>query len=67
MEKYKKAIDDDEIKDIFGRTSTAISLAAMLAALRDYKGSAHYCEFALDSPEERIKNNAIRLRDKVKK
>ena len=67
VEKYKKAIDDDEIKDIFGKTSTALSLAAILAALGDYKGTAHYCEFAVDSPEERIKNNAIRLMDKVKK
>ena len=67
VEKYKKAIDGDEIKDIFGKTSTALSLAAMLASLGDYKGTAHYCELAIDSPEERIKSNAIRLKDKVKK
>lgn len=63
--KYKTAIDENQITDLFGKTSTAMSLAALLTALGDYKEVAHYCEIAMESSDERIKNNATRLREKM--
>ncbi|MBQ4068179.1 MAG: DUF2225 domain-containing protein [Lachnospiraceae bacterium] len=62
VEKYKVAVDENEFHDIESKTATALSLANIMAYCGERKEVKHYITIATDSPNEKIKNRAVRIK-----
>ena len=59
--KLKSAIDGNEFFDAESKTTTALSLAAMMNSAGDYKEIKHYLMIAAESTNERIQNRAKQI------
>ena len=64
IEKYKKALDENQFQDERSRTAIAMTLSALLINCKEGKESLKYLEIAAQSPDERVKNNATKLKEK---
>ncbi len=67
IEKYKAALKEEQIKDAVGIASTAISLCGMLAFLGQYEEISKYIDIAAECEDERIKNNALKVKERLNK
>ena len=65
IEKYRKALDENQFLDEPSRSATAMTLTALMVNSKDGKGSLKYANIAAEASDERIRNNAIRLKTKV--
>jgi CRP-like cAMP-binding protein len=61
MEKLKIAIDGNEFHDAESKTTTALSLAAMMINNGERKEIKHYITIAAESPNERIRGRALQI------
>lgn len=61
MEKLKIAIDGNEFHDAESKTTTALSLAAMMINNGEGKEIKHYITIAAESPNERIRGRALQI------
>lgn len=61
MEKLKIAIDGNEFHDVESKTTTALSLAAMMINNGECKEIKHYITIAAESPNERIRGRALQI------
>ena len=64
-EKYKVAVDENEFFDVAGRTATAMSLANLLSFVGSRKEIHHYITIATDSPDERIRTRAVKIKQRL--
>lgn len=67
MEKYKKAIDENQVLDEIGRSSIAMSLSVYMANAKETTGILKYINIAAESSDSRIKSNALQLKEKYEK
>lgn len=67
MEKFKLAIEGNEFFDATSKSSTALSLASLYAYLGSTVPIPQYIEIAVDSPDERIKENALKVKERYEK
>lgn len=65
IEKFEKALEKNEIFDDISRGSIALSLASMLAEYGETKAAHDYIDIAVECPDKRIKENAIKLHQKI--
>lgn len=64
IEKYKKALEENQFRDEQGRAAAAMTLSALLINCKEGKESIKYLDMAVQSSDERIKNNALKLKEK---
>jgi len=67
VEKYKAAIEENQFADAISKTSTALSLAAILIYLKDYDEALTYVNMAVESSDEKIKNKAEQVQVHIQK
>ncbi|MBQ4068177.1 MAG: DUF2225 domain-containing protein [Lachnospiraceae bacterium] len=67
IDKYKKAIDQDEIYDASSRAAIALSLTNMMYVCGEYKDIMRYISIATESPNEKVKNMALRVKEHLEK
>ncbi|MBE5926408.1 MAG: DUF2225 domain-containing protein [Lachnospiraceae bacterium] len=67
IEKYKKAIDNNEFFDKDSKAAIALSLANLMAYTGEQRGIMHYVTFATDTSNEKIKNIALRIKERFEK
>ena len=65
IEKFEKAMKQNEIFDDVSRGSTALSLGSMFAECGDVKSAKYYLEIAVECPDKRIRDNAIQLQEQI--
>ena len=65
VEKYKVAVDENEFFDAYGRTATAMSLANLLNFIGVHKEVPHYINIAIESPDEKIKVRALKVKERL--
>ena len=65
IEKFEKALEKNEIFDDISRGSIALSLASMLLECGEDKSAKEYMDIAVECPDKRIKENAIKLHQKI--
>lgn len=65
IEKFKVAIDEDEIHDTTSKTATALSLANIMAYCGELKEIKRYITIATESPDEKIRNRALQVNAKL--
>ena len=65
--KFKVAIDENEFYDNESKTTTALSLANLMASCGDTKEIKHYINIATESPNEKIKNRAVQIKARLEK
>ena len=65
--KYRVALDENQIQDAAGKTSTAMSLTCMSVYCKELRGILKYVNIATESPDERIRNNAVKLKAKLER
>lgn len=58
VEKYRLALDEEQIKDTLGKCTTALSLASMLIYCGDYAECQRFVDIALECPDERVRGKA---------
>lgn len=67
VEKYKVAIDENQFSDATSKSTTALSLAALMAYCQETKGILKYLDIAAECPDERIKNRALQIKTRLEK
>ena len=67
MEKYKKALEENQILDETGRSSIAMSLAVYMANAKETNDILKYINIATEASDSRIRDNALRLKEKYEK
>ena len=67
IDKYKKAIDQDEIYDTASRAAIALSLANMMYSCGEEKEIMNYISIAIESPNEKIQDMALRVKARLEK
>ena len=65
IEKLKIAVDENEFKDNESKTTTALSLANLMATCGYTKDVLHYITIATESLNDRIKNRALQVKAKL--
>ncbi|MBQ8730392.1 MAG: DUF2225 domain-containing protein [Lachnospiraceae bacterium] len=64
-EKFKQALDENQINDSINRVTTAVSLAVMLINCGEYAQVPKYLEIAFESTDERILHNAQVIKNHI--
>lgn len=65
IEKFEKAIKQNEIFDDISRGSISLSLASMMVELGETKAAYNYLGIAIECPDKRIRENAVQLQQKL--
>ena len=65
MEKYIKALDENQFSDEQSKTVAAMTVATLLINNKEGKDSLKYLDIAAQSPDDRIKNNALKLQERT--
>jgi uncharacterized protein (DUF2225 family) len=65
VEKYKTALEKDEITNTTEKSATALSLAALMSRCGETREILPYLEIAVQSPDERVKENAMLVKNKI--
>lgn len=64
MEKFKKALDENQFMDELSRSSSAMSLVVLMVNAKDTNDILKYIHIAAEASDSRIRNSAIRLKEK---
>lgn len=64
MQKCQKALDENQFADEASRSSTAMFLVVLLINAQEVNGIMKYINIAAEASDERIRNQALRLREK---
>lgn len=67
IEKYRVALDENQFFDEASRTSTAMSLVCMMVYCKEVRGILKYANMATEASDERIRNNAVRMKAKLER
>ena len=67
MEKFKKALDGNQYMDEFSRSTAAMTLVTLMINAKDESDIRKYINIAAEASDERIKNNALRLKEKIER
>lgn len=67
VQRFRIAIDEDEVEDEVSKCSIALSLANLLVYIDKAQDAAKYCTLALECADERIKENAKTFMETLKK
>lgn len=67
IEKFRAAMEEGRFFDATERASTALSLVNMMAFCGDWKEILRYADFALDCPDERVKERATRMKAQLER
>lgn len=67
MEKYKKAIDENQALDEMSRSSIAMSLSVFMANSKETTGIIKYINIAAEASDARIRDNALQMKIKYDK
>lgn len=65
VEKFKKAFEENQIFDEISKTSTALSLASLLSFCGETKSIMQYIDIATESPDVRIRECALRVKERI--
>lgn len=65
--KYKIALDENQITEESARSSTAMSLVAMMIYCKGDEDIVKYADMATKSSDERIRNNATHLKERLER
>lgn len=65
LTKFKIALDENEIFDATSRCSTALFIASLLSYLGVSKEIQPYINMAVECPDERIKANALKVKERL--
>lgn len=64
MEKFKKALDENQFADEISKSSTAMTLVVLMANAKDTNNILKYINIAAEASDARIRNYALRLKEK---
>lgn len=67
IEKYRKALDENQFYDEASKTTTAMTLTAFMVNCKEGKECLKYADIAAKSPDARIRNNATRIKARLEK
>lgn len=67
VEKYKAAFEENQFMDAISKTTTALSLASILAYIKEYEDALKYADIAVECTDEQIKNKALQMQAQVKR
>jgi len=67
MKKFKNALDSNQYMDEFSRSTAAMTLVTLMINAKEESDMRKYINIAAEASDERIKNNALRLKEKIER
>ena len=60
--KFKSALDENRISDLYGKCTTALSLVNLMMYCKESSEVMKYIEIAIESPDEKVRNIALQTK-----